>query len=188
MTQSTNKKINLNEIVSIDDLMVENELLLVYRDEIDQGATENLLAIAEVKMQVGGHKKSLKRRLFNILIECLQNIVKHSDALEVEEYRKSSLFILGKKEGTYFVLCGNVIFNEKVPKLKRKIDEVNSLSAKELKEKYGKIIVENELSEKGGAGLGLIEMCRKSGNRIDYDFKKIDDNVSYFTIRLQIQE
>lgn len=188
MASNTNNKLNLNEVISIDNLMADNELLLVYRDEINQEATENLLAIAEVKMQVGGHKKSLKRKLFNILIECLQNVVKHSDALDIEEYRKSSLFILGKKDSSFFVLCGNVISNDKVNTLKGKIDEVNSLTEKQLKEKYGKIIVENELSEKGGAGLGLIEMCRKSGNSIEYSFKKIDGDFSYFTLKLQIEE
>lgn len=168
--------------------MIDSELLLVYRDEINQNATENLLAIAEVKMQVSGQKKSLKRKLFNILIECLQNVVKHSDALEIDDYRKSSLFILGKKETSYFVLCGNVISNEHVAPLKAKIDEVNRLNEKELKERYGKIIVENELSEKGGAGLGLIEMSRKSGNNLDYAFKKIDKGYSYFTLKLKIEE
>lgn len=168
--------------------MEGNELLLMYRDTIDQNATENLLAIAEVKMNVNGNKKKLKRKLFNILIECLQNVVKHSDALHIEEYRKASLFILGRNEETYFVVCGNVIRNDRVAPLKNKIDAVNKLNEKQLKDQYGKIITENELSEKGGAGLGLIEMCRKSGHKIEYSFKLLDKEYSYFTLKLKIEE
>lgn len=188
MRLGSQNTIDVNSIVGISKLMEGNELLLMYRDAIDQTATENLLAIAEVKMNIGGNKKKLKRKLFNILIECLQNVVKHSDALHIEEYRKASLFILGRKAETYFVVCGNVIESEKVAALKKKIDDVNKLSEKELKDQYGKIIVENELSEKGGAGLGLIEMCRKSGHKMEYAFKLIDKEFSYFTLKLKIDE
>lgn len=187
MHSSGSYSVDLNSIVGISKLMEGNELLLMYRDTIDQTATENLLAIAEVKMNVG-NKKKLKRKLFNILIECLQNVVKHSDALHIEDYRKASLFILGRNKETYFVVCGNVIGNDRVATLKKKIDDVNKLNEKELKDQYGKIITENELSEKGGAGLGLIEMCRKSGHKIDYSFKLLDKEYSYFTLKLKIEE
>lgn len=38
----------------------------------------------------------------------------------------------------------------------------------------------DKISNKGGAGLGLIEMARKSGNKLDFDFSDINDNYSYF--------
>ena len=35
---------------------------------------------------------------------------------------------------------------------------------------------------KGGAGLGLIEMAKKTGNKLDYDFVPLDDEYAYFIL------
>ena len=41
---------------------------------------------------------------------------------------------------------------------------------------------DSELSAKGGAGLGLIEMAKKTGNRLDFDFIRLDEKYSYFVL------
>ena len=40
----------------------------------------------------------------------------------------------------------------------------------------------SEFSSKGGAGLGLIEMAKKTGNKLDYDFVPVDTDFSYFIL------
>jgi hypothetical protein len=40
----------------------------------------------------------------------------------------------------------------------------------------------SEFSSKGGAGLGLIEMAKKTGNKLDYDFLQFDSEHSYFIL------
>ena len=40
----------------------------------------------------------------------------------------------------------------------------------------------SEFSNKGGAGLGLIEMAKKTGNKLDYDFVPLDNDYSYFIL------
>src|SRR5437763_1577548 len=40
----------------------------------------------------------------------------------------------------------------------------------------------SEFSSKGGAGLGLIKMARKTGNKLDYDFLQIDNHHCYFIL------
>jgi hypothetical protein len=48
------------------------------------------------------------------------------------------------------------------------------------------ILESTELSEKGGAGLGLIDMARKSGNSIQHDFKQLRENAYQFNYQLDI--
>ena len=40
----------------------------------------------------------------------------------------------------------------------------------------------NQISEKGGAGLGFITIAMKSGNKLKINFNKIDDNYSIFIL------
>jgi hypothetical protein len=51
-------------------------------------------------------------------------------------------------------------------------DDLNAL--------YKKQIREGSLSEKGGAGLGLIDIARKTGRQLDYQFLPLEDSDNYF--------
>ncbi|HSY61943.1 MAG TPA: SiaB family protein kinase, partial [Cytophaga sp.] len=42
------------------------------------------------------------------------------------------------------------------------------------------------LSEKGGAGLGLIEIARRSGGKLSYSFKPLNEELSYFYFKSKI--
>ena len=80
----------------------------------------------------------------------------------------------------YNISQGNLIRNEHLDNLKEKLDRVNSMDQEELKQQYKGILAEAAMSEKGGAGLGLIEIARRSGNKIRYSFKPVDDTYSFF--------
>jgi hypothetical protein len=42
------------------------------------------------------------------------------------------------------------------------------------------------MSEKGGAGLGFIDIARKSGNKLDYEFKDINGKSTFFIINTKV--
>jgi hypothetical protein len=42
------------------------------------------------------------------------------------------------------------------------------------------------ISEVGGAGLGFIDMARKSENKLSYSFDKINDRISFFTLMTMV--
>jgi hypothetical protein len=41
-------------------------------------------------------------------------------------------------------------------------------------------------SDTGGAGLGLIDMARKSGEKIDYSFDNIDEIHCFYSLQIKI--
>ena len=51
---------------------------------------------------------------------------------------------------------------------------------------YKDIIKNSDISDKGGAGLGFVDMARKSGRKLEFDFEKLDDNFSFFSLRTTI--
>ena len=78
------------------------------------------------------------------------------------------------------------ISNENVNELQNKLIAINSMSREELKGLYITLISSVKFSASGGAGLGLIDIAKKSGSTLDYDFFKIDDHNSFFTLRTSI--
>ena len=60
------------------------------------------------------------------------------------------------------------------------------MSAGELKIKYLAKLNSTKLSDKGGAGLGLMDIARKSGKKLEYDFENISEKISFFSLIVNV--
>jgi hypothetical protein len=60
------------------------------------------------------------------------------------------------------------------------------MNAEELKDMYKFILNHQRLSEKGGGGLGLVDIARKTGNALDYKFHEYDKEYSFFNLDVYI--
>ena len=167
-------------------MMSDNELLLAYRDDITEATVQQLLSITEMKLIQSGEEKKLRKRVFNILVECLQNIVNHADTNNDAEQDVASLLLMGRHEDGIFIITGNKVLNTKIPALQEKIAEVNKIDHNDMREVYSNKLDESIFSNKGGAGLGLLDIYRRSGRKIDYHVHKIDENVSFLSLHITI--
>ncbi len=84
------------------------------------------------------------------------------------------------------MVTGNFIRNDKISLVKDKIDFINTLNKEELKEHYKTARLNSVISDVGGAGLGFIDMVRKSGNKLDYKFYETDADFSFFVLNSKI--
>ena len=66
------------------------------------------------------------------------------------------------------------------------IDNINSLDKDGLKELHKFKMRETAISEKGGAGLGFIDIARKTGNPLEYHFEPIDADNSFFLLKSRV--
>ena len=77
--------------------------------------------------------------------------------------------------------------NSSIPALEKQIKVINSFEdEKALKAYYLEHLENNQLSDKGGAGLGFITIGMKSGNKLNVEFKKINDQMSLFILNSTI--
>ncbi|MCK5823131.1 MAG: SiaB family protein kinase [Bacteroidales bacterium] len=164
--------------------MEKDNLSYIYRGLFTQGVTDKIISLTETNLANFGESSKMKKRVFSIMVEGLQNITRHQDVLSQDE--KSGIFVIQQKKNRYYITTGNPIAKDHIPKLTGQLDKINSLEKEELKKFYKSVLNDNMMSNKGGAGLGLIEMARKSGNKLTYDFKKIDDEFSYFYLYTEI--
>ena len=175
-------KYNLNHLKDPSDV------LLMYEGKFDRKSTKSVLHIAERNIDTVTDEPSVKRKVFNVLVECLQNVVKHGEKLEESDPSGITIpmLMIGREPENYVIASGNAIKNNSVSPLKSRIEEINNLDKNGLKELYKDIMRSNDVSEKGGAGLGLVDMARKSGERFSYHFDKIDEDFSFFSFKIVI--
>jgi hypothetical protein len=55
-----------------------------------------------------------------------------------------------------------------------------------LREYYQTSLESSMISTKGTAGLGMIDIARKSGNKLDFEFLTINEETSFFCLNVTI--
>lgn len=168
--------------------MLKHNIILVYEGEFTQEITKSVLAMAERNMDSIGEESTIKRKVFNVMVECLQNIVKHSEEyISGDKKINTAIFMIGKQDDSYVITSGNPVRNEIIGALEDKLDKINSLDKEGLKSLYKDIIKSGAgLTDKGGAGLGFVDMARKSGQKLEYSFDKLSDSVSFFSLKTTV--
>ena len=170
----------IKSVLSLHDEMASNGFSLVYEGEFSHEVMKMFTSMAERDMDKSNEDKSVKRKVFHVMVECLQNMTKHSDDVDRNDGVGNGLFIVGKKDGYWSVITANKILTEKIEGLKASIDKINGLNKEDLNTLYKKQIREGSLSEKGGAGLGLIDIARKTGRQLEYQFLPLEDKTNHF--------
>ena len=163
----------------IRDKMMKERLMFVYRGVVTNENSVPLLMLLEKEMENSEFGFLGRKRLFMFVLESLQNVSRHSDQ---NQYADMSLVVYSKKDNGYTVTTGNVLPSANITDLKSKLDEINNLQTDEIRNVYRQMLSNAKFSDKGGAGLGLIEMAKKTGNKLDYDFIPLDEEFSYFIL------
>lgn len=169
--------------------MKDDEIILAFEGDVTDKLLSSVFSIMESKFDDNPVDLRIKKKMNNILVECLQNVIhhaKHFKEAEDNDTATAIIIICKDRDNTYRIVTGNHILNSEIEKLKNKIDKVNALTKEELKKYYRDALSQSELSEKGGAGLGMIHMARQSGSKMDYQFDAVNQQTSFFSLMINI--
>lgn len=173
----------LEFVYSFNESMESKNVKLVYKGEITHQVTKAFTSITETNMMVEEEPNSVQKKVFHVIVEFLQNISKHADYMGDESHEEGSgVFLLCKDDENYVITTGNILMKHKEAAIGEVLDKINSLDKEGLKALYKQQIKEGRLSDKGGAGLGFIDIAKKTGNPLDYKFVPLNDEFSFFII------
>lgn len=172
------------DIYSLYQKLELDQFSLFYMGEFDDDLTELLMRIQETSSDEG---KSIKKRVSYLIAECFQNIIRHGDELLDEGLNGAQKFFMIRNiKGSQYLATANPIENNNIDKLAESLDSLQNLSAPELRKIYLESLGNNKLTAKGGGGLGLIEMARKTKNPPEYLFEKLSDQWSNFFMQIKM--
>lgn len=161
----------------------------IYQGHFRDKVTSAVINLIESNIESLTTFSRLRNKVSFLIIESFQNIIRHTDCLIVDkETNKSEFFITRNIGNIFYITSANFIENDKISILEEKLKNINKLEKKELKKLYLSILTNRKLSNKGGAGLGLIEMARKTGEKLDYDFIKVNNELSLFYFQLKLRD
>ncbi len=163
--------------------LIENGIIFSFSGTLSQNIISSIAETFEEKMQKSNIKFSLIQNIFSVFIEQIQNILSYSNHLN-----DFSIIAIGfnKHLNKYYVLSGNMIGLDKKDKIKDRIEKVNSMDKKELRTHYKELRKSGKDTHKRGAGLGFVEMAKKSTEPIEFMFEDFDDKFTFFTLKVII--
>jgi predicted DNA-binding protein (UPF0278 family) len=168
------------------------DIILFYKGNVDSDVINHVLDTVEGKMVEVNEQAKLKKKVYNVLVESLQNLYHHVDSVpgdfDDQTSEKFGLLVVKKVPSGYKIVTGNFVNAENIEKLEEKIKRINRSSHEEIKELYKFILNHQRISAKGGGGLGLVDIARKTGNKLEYAFKKYNDEYSFFYLDILVNE
>lgn len=183
----------LSSIYSLYRTMEEENVLLSFKGVVTSELLTTVLNIMENKMHTLQESPKRQKKVFNVLVECLQNLYHHidlkgSDLVESRQSldRKSAIILIVKEYEHFLIKTGNYIDSVKVSDLKKRLEAINSMDRDALKQYYQDTLSQATVSPKGTAGLGMIDIARKSGNKLDFEFLNVNEQTSFFCLNVKI--
>lgn len=168
-----------------NELLDNHELLMVCNRAFDSGGPkEEHLKVIELLLESITDDRKSQKRFFYIILEAVQNVFRHE--MKGGKEKVESLFIIGRHNGEPYIMTANPVTSKQVHSLEAKLQQLGAMSDDELKTLYRNMLETGERSDAGGGNLGLIEIARKSGNALEYGFDKVDDETSYFVLRIRL--
>ena len=184
-----------NTAMNIYDLyhrMESNKVVLSFKGDVTSELMSSILQIIEQRMDSMNETPKLKKKVYNVLVECLQNLYHHIDQVPSEISKngldRSAIFMISLNNKGYSITTGNYIQSNRKESFKSRLERINSLDSTELKELYKEVLTSDGRSDKGGGGLGMIDIARKTGKKLNYDFAQLNDEYSFFSLNINVDD
>lgn len=180
------KPINLHKVDFAKNYLLNSQTIdmeYIYRGYFSDEVVSHILQIVERQLESSGENFRLRKKAYNVMVEGLQNITRHQVSKEYES-KRDGIFCIRKQFNKYYISTGNQIQNEEVDNLKKMLDQLNKMDKLELKAYYQDLLNNGTFSKKGGAGIGLVDMARKSGQKLAYQFVDIDEESKFFFLKI----
>ena len=173
---------------------------VIYSGPMWEEGTKGLAEMVRTHLSHDQIKGYASKAIFSVFVEQVTNMLMYS--AEKEQYPMPpndeladvsiGTVIMGNKtdkRDTFFVQTKNAVNNENIAFLKERINCLNTLDKNELRQFYKeKMRSDNDNPESQGAGLGLIEIARRSTAPLECLFEPMTEGLSFFTMYVEITQ
>jgi hypothetical protein len=183
-------KVNMKKNdVELDNKVKTTDLYIEYRGPMTVELIDGFIFTLDNRLDLLDEKLTFKRKIFGAVTEALQNIIRHAyTKYPTATYKciEDCMFYVEYKDGSCHVKTENLIENKQIESFSTWMGKINEADKDQVLELYKERLKNGMLSEKGGAGIGLLEIARKSKEKLQFSFAKKTGSYSKFTFSFSI--
>jgi len=168
--------------------MPDSGIIFSYTGMVDFKKTDQLLTKLKKKEEFQQLQKTTGRRVYAIIVECLENIARHSSGSISESGKLLPVVSVKSENNNIIIRVSNPVPVERADQIARHLNKINRLSELELIEFYEDKINRYRPEGENNAGLGFILMKLKSGNRLNYRFISVNRFISVFELEITVNK
>jgi hypothetical protein len=181
------------ELLEYYKKMCERHIVLDFQGAMSQDMLVGMAELIKSTPHRDLKKPTLIKKVFAVFIEMAQNIA-HYSAERIHLNSKyqngvgAGIIVVTENQKIYTVTSGNLVNTSTITQITQRCDAINKMDREELKQFYKQQIKATRPSNRRGAGVGLIDIARKSGNSIQYKVTPVDDLNSFLVLSVKIHE
>ncbi|MCB0772908.1 MAG: SiaB family protein kinase [Flavobacteriales bacterium] len=182
----------VNRIYDLYDDLEKHRIMLSFKGVLSPELIGAILNLVEHRMNASEPDHRVRKRVFNVVMECLQNLYHHNNRISdpngapLPPDERQGVVMIAHDVSGYSVLTGNFMAQSEVEELKARLDQVNGCKPEQLRELYQSRLSDGKFTRTGGGGLGLIDIARRSGQKLEYGFVPLDNNNAFFSLNVNV--
>ena len=186
---------HIKTIITFKEMMTKSNLNVVYLGNVTQVTVNSITDMISEDLNIRHENRRVTKHVYHVMMESLQNICKHADNQSDEESNslesglvKKGIFLIGHDQKEYFITTGNNIEIKSAVALRNILDKINSLDTQGLRELYFSAMENSGIGETGGAGLGFIDIAKKTGTQYEYYFEPESETSCFFILTMRVSK
>lgn len=177
-------------MIDLQKFLQSYGILISFSGRFSQEIIEELGDAVKKYLETEAISQNDTFNVFSVFIEQTQNIknysARKSGSALGERIANSGIVAIGKSATGYFVSSGNLIDSRDASPLAAKIEVLIVQDKAGLRKLYKEQMKKDVPPGGDGAGLGLIDIARKASQPLQYSMIRVDDEVSFFTLQVQV--
>jgi hypothetical protein len=179
------------ELLEYYKKMCERNIVLDFQGAISQEMVVGMAELLKNKFSQKIERTNIVKKLFSIFIEMAQNIAIYSTERVYLDNQHgdvgAGIIVVTEENNNYIITSGNLVKKKSISNIVEHCQRINRMDKGELRQFYKAQIKSSRKRGKKGAGVGLIDIARKSGNQIRYGVTRVNDINSFLVLSVKIQ-
>lgn len=162
-------------------------ILICFNGPISRSLLEEIGHALKNHLHAADTQTSAALDVFSIYIEMSQNIRHYATSHGYAEAEASATVVIANEDGHYTVSAGNLVEMADGVALLERIQSLASLDKAQLKAAYKEQLRKPRAANANtGAGLGLLDMARKSSAPLEANLAELDEGRAFFSLHAVI--
>jgi len=181
------------ELFDIRSILRKQGIIFAYSGYVTETVLSGVGEAIKRKLTLDDADTKTLRSVFAVFVEQMQNMIRYSaervpnspTAPSLVEIRYGVLTI-GREGDDYVVHAGNLVERSDVERLRKRLSQIRDMNKEELRALHKEQLRADPEEGSKGAGLGFMEIARRSSKPIEFDFVDVDDKHAFFTLKASV--
>ncbi|PIT77430.1 SiaB family protein kinase [Limnohabitans sp. B9-3] len=172
---------DLDQAIGLRNQLRTHKVIMAYNGAVSDDLMLTLADLLKSRMLAQDDPKRSKT-IFSVFMEGVQNLIWHGG----DDSDTSGMILITQEEGQVTIMCSNRIAQKDTFELRERLSQIENADKETIRQLYREGMSSSNEHEGPGAGLGLLEIARRSSQPISYAFVDVDKHTVDFILAATI--